>query len=483
MRTLAILTLLIPVITAFEVPSGPRAPGSSPGRNGLIAFSALHSNGAPGIVSIRPDGRGRRHLTRGVDRYSVPSPDGKLIAFVRRPDPSVWLMRADGSSRRNLAYGFSPSWSPNGRRIAFESPVLGGYDVSIVNTDGTAFRRLSQGDLPSWSPDGSRIAFYRFLAQRTELYTIRPDGSGEALVSHSASAYPVDGEPRPPAWSPDGKLLAFVAGDPPARIVIADAVGASSRVFVTSLDEGLSTPIWSPDGRQIAYVSFARGQPALEVARVASGVSRQVAGNAMNPTWSPDGRSLAFTTIRRRQLFVVPGEGGRKRQLTREEPTSRIEGSAAWGKDGRILFAHTPGSDWEIMTASAGGNRLRQLTHNQVDDLSPAWSSGGGRIAFTRVLRPSPQTSNPEIYVMRANGGGARRLTHRGGYDQDPSWSPDGRIVFGRLGQEGSGLAVMRLDGRGLRILIPEGSSPSWSPDGAHIAFSGQGGLYVVSPD
>jgi Tol biopolymer transport system component len=127
-----------------------------------ILFVRNSSSGRQEICTMKPDGSDRRVLTDTPrQRETSPdwSPDGRLIVFASgpggddEPDSDLYLMRADGSHRRELTRGgfadFQPAWSPNGKKIAF---VRDG-DLFRMNADGTRIRRVRRGaTTPDWQP-------------------------------------------------------------------------------------------------------------------------------------------------------------------------------------------------------------------------------------------------------------------------------------------------------------------------------------------
>ena len=167
------------------------------------------------------------------------------------------------------------------------------------------------------------------------------------------------------------------------------------------------------------------------------------------------------------------------------------------GANGRIVFVSTRASgadqDGDLYTIRADGKRVMTLTANRKFELSPSWSPGGKRIAFSRYDRTYA------IHVMRADGTGVRKVTSPPGQaptwwkDFSPTWSPSGRrIAFVRQPPSPSKsylageLFVVNADGTGLRRLpLPAGEygGLSWSPDGSRFAYLRQQHLYVVRAD
>jgi Tol biopolymer transport system component len=466
-----------------------------PGGNGRIVFASNRAENLQAeIYAIGVDGTARRNLTRSVptfDNAPVPSPDGSRILFRSSRDnfQGIWVMNADGGDQRVLAEGTSPTWSPDGTRIAF-ADTRGG--IVVMDVAGGGRSRLVTGMLPVWSPDGANIAFLAGNAVRV----VGSDGRSERRAAPGIVAGGV--LTTGPAWSPDGSRIAFAGGPPDANnlasrvdVYVADAAGTGA-VLLT--DSGSSrAPAWSPDGRRLVFVHGPSSGGRAELSVVGadgSGLTALTRNDPLTydiaPAWSPDGARIAFGRGRglfASQVFVVNADGSGLRQVTRESPLAQFpeyEGPR-WLPDGRTLVytSWLPDNDFDLFTANPDGSGVRRLTDNAVQDSEPAWSPDGSRLAFVRrhASRPSGRsTFNDEVYVMRADGSGLRRLTRHGGEDTSPSWSPDGsRLVFARrTGNAGLDLYAMRADGGGLRRLTRLTSflaDPVWSPDGKTVLF------------
>jgi WD40-like Beta Propeller Repeat/HYR domain len=178
-------------------------------------------------------------------------------------------------------------------------------------------------------------------------------------------------------------------------------------------------------------------------------------------------------------IFTANGDGSGLANLTATPGLDELD--PAWSADGRRLAFARDGAIW-VMDADGGGQA--QLTSGSPAgevDSGPAWSPSGSEIAFAR----SDTSGNSGIWAISLNGGSARQLTARTGdtgQDRFPSWSPDGSTIAFQRDTRGaaSRLALVNSAG-GTADLVDTGISssnahPSWSPDGTEIAIDVNGG-------
>ena len=269
------------------------------------------------IYVMDDDGKNQRNLTNHPDRDLVPawSPDGTRIAFMSNRDGHVrkdgvrttfeiYVMDADGGNQQNLtnhpAGDSSPSWSPDGKRIAFVSDRdrfldIHGFPTSeiyVMAADGENPQNLTNnrdGDWsPSWSPDGKRIVFmsYReghfigdFEDITSEIYVMDVDGGNQQRLTENRK------NDESPSWSPDGTRIVFSAdrkGDwVNYEIYVMDVDGGNLQRLTENRDDDGGAS-WSPDGKRIVFSSDRDGNSEIYVMD-ADG------GNLQNLTNHPDG--------------------------------------------------------------------------------------------------------------------------------------------------------------------------------------------------
>jgi serine/threonine protein kinase/Tol biopolymer transport system component len=384
------------------------------------------------------------------------SPDGDEIVFASAGEKGdnwdIWLKIVGAAEARRLttdpAVDDNPSWSPDGKQIAFlrfpeipGSRAITGWDAGVlhlVSPLGGAERRISDLPLrenPSWSPDGRWLAAAkapRGADPPGGLHLI-PVGPGEprALTSPTPPAFHVA-----PAFSPDGGALAYAACESPLWSSVCD-------VYVLPLDSELN-----PRG-------------------VARRLTRQRLSNG-GIAWTRDRRWIVYSAPP--GLWRVRSDGSAPPERLELAGPGASGPFTAAGRD-RLGFGRQPW-DPDVYRLRLGSSPT-PLIESAFADFWAYYSPDGRRLSFCS----DRADDRFEVWLADADGRNQVRLTHGPGRSQCGFWSPDGQsITFASLGEDGRfDIWAINVDGSGLRQVTSDPAdevTPFWSHDGRVLYFT-----------
>jgi TolB protein len=192
--------------------------------DGKYLYFTMSQGGSPDIFRMSYDGQDLSPITHGPDGVMnvepAVSPDGKKIAFSsdrstysagsKSGRPMIYIMDIDGRNVKRVTYAgkynSTPTWSPDGKTLAFAGHDADHFDIFIIKADGTGLQRLTEAtrvdtkrpasnEDPTFSPDGRFIMFVSDRSGNKQLYTIAPDGTNERRITYDKFNY------YKPKWS------------------------------------------------------------------------------------------------------------------------------------------------------------------------------------------------------------------------------------------------------------------------------------------
>lgn len=260
------LPLVIGALALLVVPA--TAWAAFPGANGRIAYVEPELS-TYDIYTVLPDGSGTERLTddEADDLYPSWSANGYRLTYLHGSyygPNQVFTIGAHGGNKTQVTDERgrlrSPHFSPSGGRIVYARWFDKSW-IFTIRSDGTDRRRVVTGDYldsPSYSPNGRRIAFVgEPKGRRSGIWTIEPDGSHLRRLTRTGGDKNFDLFPE---WAPDGRHVLFVRCDVSSSDRTCDGdlelirLDGSHKRTITSFFGHFSPPTFSPTGDRVALV-------------------------------------------------------------------------------------------------------------------------------------------------------------------------------------------------------------------------------------
>lgn len=458
--------------------------------SGVAVWMGLHSSSAKPVSDYSVF----IHFTSqpGTELFPSFSPDGKTVAYASASagNSDIYIQRVGGRNPINLTSDCpvddtQPAFSPTGDWIAFRSERDGG-GIFIMGATGESVRRVSDsGFNPAWSPDGTQLVFAEETVGDNPQYRYTNSSLWTVNVATGEKKKLYAGDAVQPQWSPHGDRIVYWAKNAGHRDIWTIRADGTNPVALTK-DASLDwSPVWAADGQAI-YFSSDRGGgtdlwrwPVDEKTGRSTGTPQAITkgGTAqrLHPTISSDGTKIAYVeeTVTE-NIFQVPFDpvfgrpSGRPKAVT---TGARTVSAPDVARDGKHIAFQSLGKKLDVYVAGIDGTGERQLTDDEFQYRIPRWSPNGKQIAFY-----SNRSGHFQIWSINVDGSGLRQLSDDGSDGVLRAvWSPDGNHLAARHG-DGTTFILSLLQGEATRSLPspPDASELfdvwNWSPDGDWLA-------------
>lgn len=260
-------------------------------------------------------------------------------------------------------------------KLAFVGNATGRKEIYVSDYDGHNVRQITSDKsialLPSWSPDGKKIVYNSYKQGGPMLY-LKDMASGAVRRISGRSGLNIGA-----CWAPNGKKLALtLSRKGNSDIFTIDLEGKVLRQLTDHWALDVS-PAFSPDGKKIAFVSNRSGSPQIYTLDLTDGRKERLTfdGNYnTSPSWSRLNR-IAFTSLEQGSfdIYTMDLEGGMLKRLTHGQGNNE---APCWSPDGRyIAFSSDREGRYQLYIMNANGQNQRKITSLKGDQTTPSWAS------------------------------------------------------------------------------------------------------------
>ena len=478
------------------------SPSISPDGN-TVAYS-MRVKGSWDIYTQRVGGRNATPIVNDPqrdERAVAFAPDGSLIAFHESDDlGGIFVAGATGESVRRLTdFGFDPSWSPDGKQIAFATEEivdpaarLGDSTLYVVEAAGTRPRQVVEGDAvqPSWSPDGQRLVYWSSTGGQRDIYVVAAAGGARVAVTEDAA---IDWSP---VWSPDGRFIYFSSDRGGAmnlwRIAVDPQTGRPQRApeaVIAGVQASASLPRFSSDGSRLSFRSRVAAINPVAIPfdpstlRAGVPVVLETQNNVRIPSdVSPDGTLIALYSLGDQQEDVfVRSLDGTTRRVTDDLPRDR---APVFTPDGRsLVFYSSRDGNWALWMVGIDGGNLRKVAGEEPGAAYVNLSPKGDAVIFVA-------TSGRTVFSAPLGHGSPSPLSGTqvdDKYFTPTAWSPDGARLVGPVVSESgrsSGIAIYELASQTTKVVsADEAFGVKWLADSRRVVYFTKDGRELVVLD
>jgi TolB protein len=319
--------------------------------------------------------------------------------------------------------GVRPTWSPDGKQIAFAdiagSTVNGSWAIFVMNADGTNRRQLVRGSLYppngiSWSPDGKTLAYDAWVGQDgpTTVYTVPVAGGAATKVTTGWS----------PAWASANKLVVTDAMEGPngrdVRLYSVNRDGSGRDTYILCPEVSFDNPmpcgdgdaVFSADGKKIVFDQNVFGAAYAIWTMNADGSGRRqltpYSPPAQLPDWNPDASAVAYelhdlsgdATKTSIHVMNADGSGDKKIADNASQP--------GWSPDGKtILFVRAEGGEGTLYAMNADGTNAHALTGPSTTSTTTTTTAPAERCVVPKVVGKTLATARTLLAKARCSTG------------------------------------------------------------------------------